>query len=332
MNDAFTLYQWGKEGTPGTAVAATSKIAIERMNFDYDDLTYRPSLARGIAARYRGNETTVRNGSRWSVPESPVVYDQLQNWLAMSVAGGLTPVDNDPEFTWTAERSLVADPDPDSFTIERRLTDGSSPSDVEWAYCLASKIGFRGAIDSPLRFMAEGFGRRRQASTLTAALAMPTVEIPPFALSRLYIDDTWGAIGGTQISAQIIGWSVDFTTGFYPQPTADGRTDLDFTIHKLNADNVALDVSITALVGAQYLAEATKARAQALRAVRISTVDGSGGRNVVIDMMLKHEFPDVYVVGEQDGQVIVNFSLKESADDGSNIFRVSVTNAVETMV
>lgn len=330
MNDAYTLYQWGKEGTRGTAVPATSKIAVERINFDYNDLTYRPSLARGTAARYRGNETNVRNGSRWTVPETPVIYDQLQNWLQMSVAGGVASTGSSP-YVWTFTRSLTADPAPDSFTLERRLTDGSSPSDQEWAYAMASKIGFRGAIDSPLRFTVEGFARRRQSSTLTAAQAMPTVEIPPFALSRLYIDDDWASIGGSLVSSQIIGWSVDFTTGFYPQMTADARSDRDFTMHLMNADNVALDVNITALVGAQYATEATKARAETLRACRID-VSGSGSRNLQLDMMLKHEFPDVYVVGEQDGQVIVNFSLKDSADDGTNLFRAKVTNAVQTMV
>ena len=114
---ALQLLQWGEESTLGSAVAATSKIACEGITFTPTDTVVRPKVAKGILAANPGNETHVMRGTDFSVAESPVVYDQLQQWLSMSVAGAVAASGAPSVYTWGYARSMTADPAPDSRTI-----------------------------------------------------------------------------------------------------------------------------------------------------------------------------------------------------------------------
>ena len=187
---ALQTLQWGKETTRGTAVAATSKIAVEGIQFAADDEMARPRLAKGLLTSVPGDETVTRRGTTFSIPETPLVYDQHQHFLLGCVKGGVTssPGTGAPE-TWTFLRSLTADPAPEARTLERRLSDGTNFIDNEWSYALFSQLRWIYAIDQPLRFSAEGFARRIQSSTLTAGQAMPTIAIPASPLAKIWIDE-----------------------------------------------------------------------------------------------------------------------------------------------
>lgn len=324
--DSLRLFQWGKESTRGTAVAATSKVAVEEIAFEEDDQVYRPRLAKGLLHRNPGSETVVQRGTSWKVPKTPVIYDQLQHWLSMAVKGGVTATGVDP-YTWTFARSLTADPAPDSWTLERRLSDGTDSIDYEWAYALLSKLQITYEVDKALMLSAEGFARRVQASTLTGALTMPTIEIPPGALAKIWIDATWANLGTTQITGQVLQADVTFLTGLAPLMAFDGRADLDFSSYVLNPAGVGLDVEITMLVKAssgQFATEKTAAEAGTLRAVRLEVL-GTQSRELELDMLLKHEKGSLFAVKAQDGQDIVTLKLTDS-DDGTNMFQAKVVN------
>ena len=325
--EQLRVFQWGKEVTRGTAVAATSKIAVENIEFEPEDVLARPKLAKGLLHRNPGSETVITRGSRFRIPETPVVYDQLQHLLSMAVKGGVAATGADP-YTWTFARSLTADPAPDSWTLERRLNDGSSQKDNEWAYALLSELRFIYQVDQPLRFSAAGFARRVQASTLTAALALPTIEIPPTPLAKIWIDSTWANLGTTQITGQVLRAEVTFRTGLKPIMTLDGRSDLDFTSYILDASEVGVDAEITMLVAGQYDTEKTAAEAATLRAVRLEIL-GTQSRELELDMLLKHERGSLFSVGQQDGQDIVVMKFEDS-DDGTNLFSAKAVNKINT--
>lgn len=327
----FRLYQSGLEGTRGTAVAATSKMAIEGLEVTALDEIARPKLAKGLITRNPGDETAIARGTSFRIPETPVVYDQIHQLLGMSVAGGVTASGADP-YTWTHTRDITADPDPDTRTLERRISDGSNHVDHEWAYAFLSMIRFIYATDQQLRFAAEGFARRRQGSTLTAAQAMPTTEIPAAALAKIWIDATWAALGTTQITGQVIGADITFRTGLKPKMTLDGRTDLDFTTHILEAAEVGIDATIRMLVKAnsgQYATELAAAEAETLRAVRLK-VEGTQSRALTLDMLLKHEPGSIQTIASEDGQDIVEMRLVD-ATDGTNLFEAEVVNKTDSL-
>lgn len=319
-------FQAGRETTRGTAVAASKVLAIPAMNFVTDGAVLRPRLARGLAVRNPGNEVVTRRGTRWTVPEHPMNFEQQPIWLSMGVATYGAPTGSNP-YVHTYERSLVADPAPTSWTLERRMTDGSSNKDNEWAYSLASRLVWAANNDA-VTFMAEGFSRSKQSSTFTGALSFPTITESPAALSKVYIDDAWGSLGGTLISDQIVSWRLEFLTGLIPFFTKEGRTDLDFTSYKVNQP--AVNLTLTALVGAQFDTEATKARAQSLRSIRILTTV-SASAILELDANVKYDGDDIFEVGDQDGQRIVTMNFVESGDDLAHIFKAIVTNTTASL-
>lgn len=321
-------FQWGKESTRGTAVAATSKIALENMDLEPIDSVVRPQFLTGKLHRYPGgNETAIKRGTNWAINNSPVVYDQLHHLGAMSVKGSVTATGAPSVYTWDFSRSLTADPAPDSFTLERRTTDGTTPRDYEWTYALIRNLSFSYKLDEPLRFSCDGFARRVQASTLTAALSYPSTEVPS-SHATCSIDTTWAALGTTPIVAQVLSADFTFKTGLMPFDTLDGRADLDFSTYIFNGAETGIDLTLRLLMAGQFPTEKTAAEAQTLRAVRL-TVLGSASRELTLDMLVKHEPGSLFKVDEVDGQDVVDMKFVDS-DDATNMFRMKVVNSVNT--
>lgn len=325
-------YQWGKEATRGTAVAATSQIAVSEIQFDPSDLVHRPRLAKGLLIRNPGNEVVVNRGTGLIVAETELAYDQIQNFLS-SLQGGRTGVGAGADKTWTFAPSLTADPAPDAWTIERRLSDGTDSIDNEWAYCLWSEIEILYQIDRPLMFRATGFGRRVQASTLTAAQALPTIENPPTPLSQVWIDSTWAALGTTAVAGQVLRARITVHTGLKPKLTLDSRADLDFTTYVFDAQERFVELEATLMVKAsagQFATEKTAAEAQTLRAMRFKVL-GTTSRELTLDMLLKHEKGSVQMLGQEDGQDTFDVRLVSSTDN-TNWLSAKVVNAVAAYV
>lgn len=328
-NTAFRIFQTGLEAdaTPGTAVAATSKAAVSDIVFKPTDRFHRPKLAKGLATSNPGDEVVVVRGTEFTIPETELIYDQHHIWLAMSVLGDVAASGADP-YIWTFVRNILADPDINTRTLERRLSDGTNNIDNEWAYAFLSEIRWIYEANSALRWSAKGFARRVQASTLTAGQSFPAVmEIPPSPLVTVTIDSTWANLGVTAIAGQVTHAEVTFTTGYEPKATFDGRSDLDYTTNLLNAANVGLDVTIRMLVQAnsgQFATEKTAAEAGTLRAIRLDVV-GTQSRNFRLNMLLKHDPASLQTIGSEDGQDMIEMKLV-NATDGTNQFSVVCEN------
>lgn len=325
----LTLFQWGKEviSTHGTRVAATSKIAVEDIEFTEEDEMYRPNLAKGLIMPHSGNETPVRRGTLFKVTDQPVVFDQMQHWLAMAVQGGVTGVlTGGDHYLYTFTRNPAADPTPESFTLERRLSDGTNFVDLEWGYAMLSMLSFIFEQGQPLKFSAEGFCRRVQSSTLTASLPFPSsnvLNIQGAMGATVAIDSSWAAMGGTVLSGEVRKAVLNFKTGFKPVPLIDGRSDLDFSTHVIDGDEVGMTLDIDVLLTkAQFDAQKTAAEAGTLRAVRLELAQ-NGVRNIQIDGLFNFEKASFFGVQNDEGQVAGTFRMVESTDD-TNLLRVKL--------
>lgn len=331
--EALHVLQWGLEATRGTLVAATSKIAVPARNFTIDEsgAIYRPQLAKSLLIRNRGNETPVMHGTTWQLADSPWLYEQGANWLSMSVGSAGNTPSGSGTYTYAYPRSLTADPAPTAWTFQERLSDGSANQDKRFGYALADQIGWKYALGGPLMFNSKGFARKVQTGTMTAAQTMPTPEIAPSALLTAFIDTSFAGIGGTQLTGQVIGAEVQFNTGFKPQMTADGRTDLDFTTHILDADSVSLSVKLTCMVNQTQLAtERAAAAAASVRAVRLA-IAGTSSRSLTLDMLLKYTKPEILQLGVQDGQHIVVLEMEETTDGTNPSFTATLINTIATL-
>lgn len=322
------VYQWARESSIGVDLAATSKVLVESLNFTPQSEFARPPVARGLMQRNRGYETAVKRWSNWAA-EGPASYEQLQNWLSM-IENDAAPTGAGP-YAWSHIVNPAAVPAPATMTFERRVTNGASPIDHAWHHAMLQSLELSGADGELLRFSAQGFARRIQTGeTITAALSLPTPELPPAPLFTLFIDPAWGSLGSTQVSAQILGFTFRFNTGYKPIWTMDGRSDLDFSTYVVDASERSIEASITCLLGAHYATERAAAEAGTLRAVRIA-VDGTSSRSLDIDFLAKHERPELFEFGEQDGQHIVTLNLQESTD-GTNLLAFALTNNIATFI
>lgn len=337
------IYQWGKETTKGTAVAATTPILATGIAFTPKDTLHRPNIARGYVMRGKGMEVPVERWTEWSLAATPLPFDQICNWLSMAVKGGVTPTGpTDSAYTWTFDRPQTSNVTADSWTLERRITDGSSAVDNEWAYALARTLTFRGAPNGEVTLEASGFARRVQSSTLTGSLTAEVGYYPVHGLSRLYIDSTVGGLGTTLVSSQLLDWSVTFHSGLEPYFTADNRSDLDYALHVVNGDATGFDFEATYLVDAQYALE--KAAAEAidggatggLRAMRLEVNHGvligvSSTRRLRLDMIARPEMGSVFEVGTRDGQDVVTVRYSETASTSAYWFAAEVRNDVSAL-
>jgi hypothetical protein len=323
---ALRIVQWGVEATHGTAVPATSRVAVEMIDWgDDDEVLFTPKVMNGLMIRDVGTPVPVKHGTRFSVGDQPMIWEQVPHWLSMAINGDITPTGGTGgnPFEWDFVRDPTALPTPDTFTFERRFDNGSGATiDQSMAYALLSKIGFKYASGEPVRMNAEGFARKFTAmgGGITAALTLPDFLIAPSSLMEIWLDDEWGDLGDTRLANQVIGWSLDFPTGFYPLMSLDGRTDLDFTTHKMDPEQVTLDLKMTVLCDPTfYAAEQAAAAAGDIRAVRASITDAANDRLLRFDMLVRHTKPSLFKIGEDSGQDILELQFA-GASDGTNFF------------
>lgn len=319
------LYQWGLEGTRGTAVPATSRIVCEGIEFTPLDTVVRPPTAKGLLVRHPGDEQVVMRGTTFRVAESMVVYNQFQHWLGMAIKGGVTATGAGSTKTWSFIHDLDDDPAPDTRTLEQRLDDGTTQLDYEWAFAFLTQLRLIYSPDAQLRFSAEGVARRRQDSTLTASQAMPTINPQPAALAGCWIDAAWNNLGTTQVSAQVLSFDWTLNTGLKSKMTLDGRADLDFSTYVFDPSEYGYDATLRMLVqpGGQFATEIAAAEAQTVRAIRLRVP--TSGNSLYLDMLAKYEQGSIQTIGSEDGQDIVEMSLVD-ATDGTNQLDIELLN------
>lgn len=312
--------QWARESTAGTDLATTSKAIVER--FDATPSSpdaYRPTLMRALLLANRGGETVIQRGTNIAM-EGPLTYemaDALFNGAIANVSAPTTLVS-------THTRNPAIMPSLASYTIERRVTDGSTNIDHAWHYAMFSDLTLTFAANEVWKYQANLFARRVQTETLTAAITLPTHEIALVPSTTVKIDSTWAGMGTTLVSGQLLSGSVKFGSGALPLWTMDGRSDLDWGVVAYQSELVTCEVSLTMLLGAQYATEKAAAEAQTLRAVRIQLDGSTAARQIQLDMLLKYRVPELFGFEVDQGQFVVTMDLVGSTD-GTNAWLAKVT-------
>lgn len=336
-NKALKTFQSGRESAKGTAVAATSRMMIEDMTFDpaSEAIIRRPALLKGQMVANRGNELRVHNGFKWAIPETPVVFDQFMAYLAMALKGGVAPTGAGP-YVWDYTPAVTALPAQDSRTFEIRQTDGATPSDWESPYCMLQHLEISGAVNDPIKFSANGFGRKLVTSTLTPAIAVPaSIVLAPFALGLVKIDANFGALGTTTIAGQVLGFKFSMDTGLYGIDTADARADMDFTLDAIDVSKVKaqMEIVMLAIAGGQWATEKTAAEAGVggtLRAVDLD-INVSASARLRLGGIWRYSDGSVFPDADREGQQIVTLKLESTSDD-TNWIRAILTNNASAMV
>lgn len=320
--------QWAREGTPGSDTPATSRWIVERFNpTPSTPDAYRPSLARGLLLANRGGEGVIQRGTKWTA-EGPLTFEQAQHLFGGVIENVAAPTGG-PTYVWDHIRNPAAFPSLAHYTFERRETDGTTPVDHAWHYGTFESVELTFAANEVWKYKADGFARRVKDEAMTASLTLPTHEVCLTPGTKVYINDTWATIGNTQVQGQLLRGSVKIGSGAGPLWTADGRTDLDWSVIAFASSRVTFEASLTMLLGAQYATEKAAAEALTLRGLRLQ-IDGTSPRQIQIDALVKYRVPELFAFEYDDEQVIVTLDLVGSTD-GTNAHKAKVTNLVATL-
>lgn len=330
---------WGKETTGGTAVAATERIVLESLDFEPVDEVVAPPTIRNYLMRAHGDEHVVRRGTTFT-GSGPMAFDQLHSWLSLAVEGGITPSGSGDNRTWAHSRDIGMPPTLNTFTFERRITDGTNHIDHEFAYGGLTSLTITVPGTGFVTLDVEGFARRIQASTLTTLTGVdlqPVLEYAVAPRSALYIDDSIGGIGGTLVASRVLGATLKFDTGLVPTWTCDNRTDLDWTLPVLDGQSTGVELEVTAMIdGAgsgtgSYVYEKAKAEAVANRFVSFfiegSDIGTGTKRSARFNMTMKHVPGSIFLLGSDNGRDIVTYRLRETCDGTTDWLTATVVNA-----
>jgi hypothetical protein len=148
-----------------------------------------------------------------------------------------------------------------------------------------------------------------------------------FNTGTLYIDDSGGSVGGTQVSSSFRSFSLDVTTGAQPVQTGDGN--LYFTFHKIVNPEVTLEITAEHTADWDSAGEKANWRNETVRLVRVQ-FNGSSGRRLHIDIVGK--WITFSAIEEEDGNSVLTGTLKghyESTDDLGLTF--TMANALAAM-
>lgn len=326
---SFDLIQLGEEAEKGTALAATVQMVGTGTLREIID-RYRPEHPRQIRAAVGGGGIDIMKHTELEIAMD-LSPEQVLWPLHTGVLGDVTPSDADPDYTYTFTPELdTAAAELDTATIEIVRGDGDTNHLArEYAYGLTSGFDMEWGANVEARMLWRVFARTSQTSTPTAALTPYTgLESLKSNLLSVFVDDDWASLGGSQLNTVVRSAKLSYDTGIVPDYTLDGRSDIDFTIHRVGKLAVTLDLVLEFdAVGA--VESFGDYRANNIRFVRLNQ---AGAANSFINVDLATRFtaePSESVDGDQR---LVALSLEGVYDPtGDEVIEFTVLNQLASL-
>lgn len=326
------ITQLGRETTKGTPAAATTRW-VGMTTFTPDEPRLYPEIQNGLLLQNKASAPIAKKRTTFTL-NADLTFEQILHVLNMCMMGLTSGTGAGSDKTWTFNPTFTADPGLNSFTIQKRLTDGATNWDERIAYAMGQSFEISGAIGENAKLTMEGFGRPIELSTaITTAIAVPTVNFVPTSLFKVYIDDTFAGIGTTQLLGTLYGFRFNFESMAQPKDYIDGRADLSFSSHGLKRAYYTLEIQ--GEFQAQLEAERAKARSASKRYVRLEAVGaalGSSNYKITIDLCCGHEQGVFDADGERDGNDTVTLSFVQDFDSAAPLAaKITVVNALSSL-
>lgn len=229
-SEALTVFQYGKETTRGTAVAAAKKLMVERQAVPVDRKPELVEDALGVkarGARVRTDELYVE--SNIVVPQA--YFQCLPLFFSCGVKGGITASEVTPsqqDYLWTYAPSMTAANNPDTVTGEW----ADDVQEYEAEFLMFKSIKLSGSIpqdgsSAPVKIDAAYFARQIARSSVTAGLSIPTMTTINGKLARLYKDTTWAGRGTTELTNILRDYELEVLTGNHAKFFGSGQQYFD---------------------------------------------------------------------------------------------------------
>lgn len=325
------ITQLGRETTKGTPVVATTRW-VGTTTLDPDEPRLYPQM-NGLLLQNKASAPIAMKATNFTL-QADLTFEQILHVLNATFMGLLTGTGAGADKTWTFNPTFTTDPALNAFTLQKRMTDGSTNWDERVSYAMGKSFEIGGAIGENCKLSMEGFGRPIELATaITGAISMPTVNFVPTSLWKIYIDDTFGGIGSTQLLGTLYGFKFNFGSMAQPKDYIDGRADLSFSSHGIKAGYFTLQLQ--GEFQAQIATEQTKARAAAQRFIRLEAVGAAlGGSNykITIDLCAGHEEGLFDSDGDRDGNDAVTLSFVQDYNIAAPLAaKITVVNALAAL-
>jgi hypothetical protein len=222
---ALRRIQFGKETTPGSPIAATTRwrgTGVLKDERKVEEVEETIGIIGGT------DRTTIPEiGASIDLANTPLTFEQFPYILAMAFGGPTTGVADGigtgKVYTTTIPTSTVPTLSP--YTVE----GGDNHEQEVMEYAICTKFDITGAPGKPI--MLGALLKGRQVSRLAggfSAATIPTVEDALFGKSKVYLDAIGGTAGTTQIQNAILGYKINFEMPTVLKRTADGELYFSF--------------------------------------------------------------------------------------------------------
>jgi len=317
--------QLGAENTAGTAVQATAlwrgmgTISDDREVvfveedigvFSGGDRAYVPMLAGSI-----------------TFEETPATFEQAPYIFAAGVKNVVSGTQDTggSGYIYTYTFPTTSLNTVQSYTVE----GGDNQQEEEFYYGVVEAFAMNGEGGGPLNISADWIGQQVQDGTFSTMPSVPSVEEVLFSKGKLYIDDSGGTIGNTQVTDTLLSASLDVDTGILRKWTADGS--LDFSFIQYTRPEVTLE--LTYEHNATAVTEKGKWRSEAVRLVRLDfeggslTTAGSSHSVKLLRIDLAGKYEDFGALEDQDGNDIVTATFRGLYSSTDSLFaEIKVVN------
>lgn len=256
--------QFGPEATAGTAVAATSRYrgvgSIDDKS-NWKDVEEDVGLLAPTTRQVQTDEF-----AEFAMGSVEASFEQinypLEGGLLKIGTGVADGAGSGKIYTYPIPAAAI--PTIQTYTIEGG--DDQGAEEVEYCYLQSFKLS--GAARDTWMLEQVWEGRQPTPTTFTGALSLPAVSDMAFNKSKLYIDETSGSFGGTQVSNTFMKAELSFTTGIIPVFTGDGA--LYFT--SLKRILAEIELKVTFEHNSSAIAEKAKWKAGTPRLVEIEII------------------------------------------------------------
>jgi hypothetical protein len=216
---ALERVQAGKEATRGTAVAADTVILGE-VKYVPDRTPVIP--ADNIGLNVNGYRAVLGGKLVSNTLKISRGYFQILPLLfSLFLRGGVTATETTPsqgDYAWDFTPDLDSTNAPDTLTLEF----GDSAQAFEVEHVMGEKLTISGSIpqeggDAPISLELDFFGKQNTKTTFTSSLEPPVVNEMSGFLTRLFFDDTWAGVGGTEKTNILRAFDIELIGGKYPE-------------------------------------------------------------------------------------------------------------------
>jgi len=219
--------QFGKEGTAGTATAATTVMAWPAgatLNDERELVLYDQAIGQAmpVAGSYQPSMMATVE-----VPDTPATFEQLPYWFEGGIRKVTTPTADTGGSgqIYSYAYANTAAPTIRTFTIE----GASGQQEREMYYSFVEEFSISAASNEAWMISGRWRGRAATDGTVTAAQVVPaTNERILFNKTSFYCTQT--SIGGTAMTATLLGFTINVPTGHRAVTTADGTNQFTTTV------------------------------------------------------------------------------------------------------